>query len=149
MDILESMHIEPPAVPLAEVYAGPLRYKGFFEHPGLCHLRLFEGPTLRVAIVTEIKGNPGASITNAIEHVAEAIEETFDLPHVFAGNVWDKASILIEHWDKDSDVAAKNLDEYDVVKLGVATPSIPHFYAHPHWEYIKKEEVERLVGRAL
>jgi hypothetical protein len=52
-----------------------LRYQGFYETEGLCHVRVYEqAGRLPVAIVGALDDGPGTSTTNAIEMVAAAVQ---------------------------------------------------------------------------
>lgn len=58
---------------------------------GLCRLRVWWRE--RTIVVTELDDNPGMSITNAIEYVAEAVEATLGVQLDV-----DDAPALIEHY---------------------------------------------------
>jgi hypothetical protein len=52
-----------------------MRYQGLNGADGVCHVRVFERPgELPVVIAGNLDDNPGTTITNAIEMVAEAVK---------------------------------------------------------------------------
>lgn len=57
---------------------------------GECRLRIWFDE--RIVLVTELEDNPGASVTNAIEVIAEAVERVIDQPI--------DRFLLVEHYER-------------------------------------------------
>lgn len=61
------------------------------HQPARCRLRAWHDA--EVAVVTELADNPGMSITNAIEAVADAVSDALDV------DVSDAGYLLVEHYE--------------------------------------------------
>lgn len=99
--------------------------------PGIYWLRLYrESSGSSVAIVTEVPGNPGKSVTNAISEVADYITVSF--------RVDSERLKLYQIWPRRA--GARGGAEYRRVMLSGA---------HPEWSSVASQEVEDLVGGRL
>jgi len=101
---------------------------------GICHLRIIRGRERLLFLVSELTHNPGPSVTNAIEHIWEAILREFSS---LLGE-WETPPMLVEHY---SDEAV------------YGDPSGGHRYAEafvePHhiiWEARTPLEISLLAG---
>jgi len=71
-----------------------LHYPGFTpESWGICHLRLIPSPGGALLIASEIRHNPGPSVTNAIEGIWAAIREQI------SETVLGPRPLLVEHYN--------------------------------------------------
>lgn len=99
-----------------------LDYAGFNEHRqrGVCRVRVWLDR--RVAVVTEIDENTGPSVTNCIEHVADAVGEL--LCNAGIDNWRYFGWQLVEHYEANRIRPAT----FDVVEFGS-----PSMNVRPHW----------------
>ena len=146
---LEDLKITPAKEPMSRLFSGRFNYKGYGRQIAACHLDAYFDQDLRkVFIVTEIADNPGCSITNGAEMVADAIEEKFGLGHVF-GPSSNRACTLVEHYDAHSYPSRSNQDDYSIVEVKEEHKTgkeYYRYYAGVGWYGVDKSEVERLTG---
>lgn len=82
--------LQPPDADLVVDYPAPW----WFAEPGRCRLRIWHAE--KVALVTELDGNPGPSITNAAEQVTAAVLDVLDgLPYTIVEHY--EASLCLPH----------------------------------------------------
>lgn len=120
---------------------------GRHRNEGRCRVRLYgtvgEGPTPYLVIATDLGDeNPGPSVTNAAELVAEAVCERFSLS--------PSEVTFIEHYDgrigNTSPLRRRDgVEDYDQVLFQTDRRPL----ASPTWRPMRKHEVEALVGEAL
>ena len=156
---LEDLGLVPVAEPLNRSYSEPnFPYEGYFGRHSECAIAVFSGDMFdeacpHVVIATEVAGNPGTSVTNCIERVAEAYEKEFGLPHVFAPGAAENTGlhfVLIEHYDQNSYTSGRDGEDFSIVRFGAAAESgRGRYYSDPQWSHIDKSEVERLIGQEL
>jgi len=144
---LEDLKLEPSSKPLALIFSGKVNYKGYGRQIAACHLDAYVGPDRKVFIATEIDTNPGCSITNGIEMVADAVEEQFSLGHVF-GPTSDRTNVLVEHYDNRSYSSHPDRDDYSIMEFKGENGSYK-YYSNPGWWGVEKSEIERLIGGQL
>lgn len=65
---------------------------------GICHLRILRGDNRLLFLVSELTHNPGPSVTNAIEHIWEAIQQEF----ASQLGEWDRPPMLVEHYSDEA-----------------------------------------------
>jgi hypothetical protein len=97
-----------------------------------CRLRLYESPgRAPVAVVTELAGNPGLSVTTAAECIWRALARRLDTTRF----------TLIEHYGPESYPYPwwKEPSTYDLVTVGGDGPT---------WKRLSDVEVTRLIGTA-
>jgi hypothetical protein len=146
---LEDLKLTPAKEPMSRLYSGPLSYQGYWRQRAMCQLDAYLGLNLhKVFIVTEVNDNPGCSITNGIEMVADAIEEKFGLPHVF-GPWSDRSCILVEHYDARSYSSHPDRDDYSIIGFKAENGGNYKYYGDPDWYGVEKSEIERLIGGSL
>jgi hypothetical protein len=63
----------------ALTHNGLIKVPAALGDPSIYWLRLYSAHSSNVVVVTEVPGNPGQSVTNAIERVAEFICTSFSL----------------------------------------------------------------------
>ncbi len=128
------------------VYEGPFGYQGYFGRESKCWLRLFvaEGRNA-LAIATELRDNPGTSVTNRAEELATAVLWMAAVEHRAArdGLTW------IEHYPGDprSGEAASRKDRYSQVVFDW-DPGRRHF-TRPRWHHTSRGMVECLLGQSI
>ena len=145
---LEDLQLVPAKEPMSRLFSGRLNYKGYGRQIASCQLDAYFGLDLhKVFIVTEMSDNPGCSITNGIEMVADAIEEKFGLGHVF-GPTSDRTSILVEHYDNRSYSSRPDRDDYSIMEFKSERGSYK-YYSDPGWFGVEKSEIERLIGQSI
>ncbi len=97
-------------------------------------LRLYGQPDNAVAIVSEVRGNLGPSVTRAVSHIALALVRCFELdPH---------ALVFIEHWPCDSFLGEGGKETFDLVTLRWRESR----YGPAEWTSLNCEEVNCRVG---
>lgn len=110
-----------------------LGYSGLINPPniGIYWLRLFQVPggSSAVAIVSEVPGNPGHSVTNAISRIATYVGQHFHvaMQHLTVFEVWPKGAYGQEE------------ATYKRVVMG----------PRPDWTDSTRQQVERVVGTRL
>jgi hypothetical protein len=132
-----------------------ITYPGLHGRPAQCQIRVFDqagGDAVLVA--TDIgDANPGASVTNTIEHIATEVCRRYRL---------DPARLtVVEHYDDRRTPRAfllgrENGESFDVVTFrrmpataGDGTIAEGAMYAAPMWRRINKQQAEALVGQPL
>lgn len=116
-------------------------YAGFGGCDSWAHLRVFqEGGALPVVIVGELDDNPGTSVTNFAEELAELIAlgffpegREFVFIEFYAGQ--------IDQWREDR-TPSYSMTTFDLSAAGRGLGA-------PTWSYKEPEVVEQLVGRKL
>lgn len=94
---------------------------------GICRIERVNLPNERVVIICEqIDGNPGQSITNAIEHIAFQLCEQFEIN--------PQKLILIEHYD----TWFCNEDEWNLVEFENKPPDSA--FENPIWHPITEKD---------
>ena len=100
-------------------------------------------PTRYLAVATDLGDqNPGPSVTNAADLVAEAVCERFDLS--------PSDVTFVEHYDgRIGNTASTNrrdgVEDYDAVVFQTDRRPL----AQPTWRPMRKHQVEALVGEPL
>lgn len=103
-------------------------YKGYGVHDSFCRLEIFGLTTGRpIVVVTELDENPGTSVTNACEGIANAVYKTYIEPH---GITPDKVR-FIEHYP---DSAVKWSEVF--FKVNTDRAGVEHF-EKPEWKHVK------------
>lgn len=150
----------PYRIEHGHVEHGQTEYGQARHRTGICRLRLFV-PTRElvsarfpaVALVTEIPGQNGLSVTRGIEVIAAQVCRIHGLkPH---------NTILIEHYDdRENGSRARAAGRVNGEKFSCIVFEERHENAHlcaarafllqhPHWRPLDKEEVETLIGLPL
>ena len=97
-------------------------------------LRLFEQPEGTAAIVSEVRGNLGPSVTRAVSHIALALVRRFGLD--------PRTLLFIEHWPRDSSQGEGGRETFDLVTLRWRETH----YGPAEWTPLSCDEVARHVG---
>jgi hypothetical protein len=122
------------------VYERILPYYGSLRQRSLCWLRLFPSSGGTVVIFSEIPGNPGASVTNAIEYAALTVVEAYAIAP-------NKLTVF-EHYPLDDEGSGPGV--YDMVHLNwLPTSRGFHVVGDPEWSPVERIEVESLVNHDL
>lgn len=121
--------------------------RGPYGSEGRCMVRLFDttdaGPTPYLVIATDIgEDNPGPSVTNAAELVAESICDRFGLAP-------DQLT-FVEHYDgrignTPATRRRDGVEDFDQVTFASGGRPL----SGPNWTPIRKAEVERMIGVSL
>jgi hypothetical protein len=131
-------------VHLASDYIHP--YKDAGGHPAHCRVRIYlpeEMHDVPVVIGSELSNNPGGSITNSAEVVAEGVIRANELPTPL---VW------IEHWPKDTTEGGAETFELVVFSSYKVEERAPYlgetrsWIGEPTWKPLDRATVEVLVG---
>jgi hypothetical protein len=131
-------------VHLASDYIHP--YKDAGGHPAHCRVRIYlpeEMHDVPVVICSELSNNPGGSITNSAEVVAEGVIRANELPTPL---VW------IEHWPKDTTEGGAETFELVVFSSYKVEERAPYlgetraWIGEPTWKLLDRATVEVLVG---
>jgi|SRR5271157_681362 len=142
---LEMLGLKPAAEPMIRHMPVPaFAYESYFGQHAACGLHVFESHGRMVFIATELPKNPGTSITNRAEIVAETIEEDFGLPHVFGENPRNGNYTYVEHYPRNKRLGG--FDESFCIVTFRKVQCQPSFYAHPSWMPVGREQIERLLG---
>lgn len=109
-------------------------YKSSNRFDGICRIeRINLSDDYVVIICEQIDGNPGQSITNAVEHIAFQLCDQFNInPHKL---------ILIEHYD----TWFCDEDEWNLVKFEKIPPDSA--FENPTWHPMTKEDWRKLGFR--
>ena len=115
---------------------------------GRCRVRIFEPDDDRdapVIVLTELKGNPGQSVTNAAEGLVAA---------VLAQNRIMPPAVVIEHYEDGARGTPQDPHTFDLVlfeKLEAEEGATGTRYnaAGARWKPLDRASVEALVGRKL
>ncbi len=118
-------------------------------HGGRCRVRIYEPPAEgdhHVVVLTEIPGNTGQSVTNAIEQLAGEV--------ILANALPSTQTVVIEHYPAESHPPEK--ETFDLVTFEHANPE-PVLRAgvwkvelgEPEWKRVDRKTVETLVGQPL
>ena len=131
-----------------------MRLAADYEHPtphgGRCRVRIYapeEQEDAFVVICTELRNNPGQSVTNAAEDTAAGVV----LQHALPTN----RTVFIEHYESggrgnDHDphtfylLTFSNTDPAPMLRAGVWSVEL----GEPSWKPLTRETVEALIGRS-
>lgn len=114
----------------ARIRDGYLVFLGFVPGIwGVCHLRIVQGRKKTLYLASEIRHNPGPSVTNAIQGIWRAIQEEYRLP---------EDALLVEHY---SDTAV-----YGEKWLGNRLATVRIQCGYPSWQHITEEDLAKEVG---
>jgi hypothetical protein len=109
------------------------RFRGFHGCDGWCALEILrakDGKT--VVIATEVKDNPGTSITNVCEQLAYWVCVEFSI---------DPSQLIwIEHYGYPAPGDSKRLRSYDLVTFTILPPGHDAVFAHPKWRPMRDED---------
>lgn len=132
---------------LASAYIHPM------PHGGRCRVRIFEPSEACewdsfVVILTELRDNPGMSVTNAAEEIAAAV--------VLANALPTRRTIFVEHYEDGARGAFSDPVTFDLLTFSANAPE-PVLRAgvwkvelgEPSWKALDRSTVESLIGAAL
>ena len=114
------------------------QYLGLGTFPSVCRLRVFtveNAPT--VIIATKLPHNLGTSITNAAQDIATQAYKWLERP--------EHGIIFIEHHEKQRG----ECHAQEHFALATFKHSYGGRFSGPEWHNITKEEVGRLINKAL
>ena len=99
------------------------------REPGIFWLRMYERGADRIAVLTEVPGNPSSSVTNSISSIAHHIEKRFGVSsdHLVLFEIWPRGSVGVD------------IPNVKRVRPGRA----------PVWTDSSRAEIEALVGGPL
>lgn len=106
-------------------------FPGYWGREAQCRLRLWQRDRETVVMVTEFPGNPGTSITHAIEGLAMQICRECEL--------WPSHTRWIEHYPPGGPFR----ESFTEVTLTL-DPQVG--FTRPHWQPWSRAEVEGLIG---
>ena len=110
-------------------------YKGQWDTPSKCGLKLIKKEELTIAIVSELyEENPGTSVTYWNYKIAELLCIEY--------NISPEKLLFIEH-NPDMGSKLENYAEtFDIVKFDITNDQ----FSNPSWERISREDVEKMIG---
>lgn len=124
---------------MRQVYNGKYRFLGLHNFVSLCELKVYVHDDRREAVVIfcEIPSNPGTSVTNAAEILANVVYEK-----VLGPNINPLHVCWVEHYPEH--------DTFDLIRFNKITlPSQAHLktrYSMPEWKRGSRGEIEQLIG---
>ncbi len=119
--------------PVASVQDSYLVYPGFVPQTwGVCHLRVIAKGQGTLLVASEIRHNPGPSVTNAIEGIWSSILEKYSDEALGAN------PLLVEHYNDEAVYGEKGLGErLAMVRLQKGRTD---------WRHTTRSEIAALVG---
>lgn len=132
---------------MRQVYNGKYQFLGLHRHSSLCELKVYVHDERYEAIVIwcEIPSNPGTSVTNAAELLANVVHEK-----VLGYKFLPQFITWVEHYPQ---TASRSDATFDLVRFKHVTvpPSQAHVservhYSEPQWKRSSRAEVEKLIG---
>jgi hypothetical protein len=112
-------------------------YRGFHGCDAWCQLEIPSlGDDHIVVIVTEVKDNPGTSITNCAEHLAHWVCLEFEIEPT--------RLIWTEHYGYPSETAPQVPRTYDLVRFDILPAGRDAFFAHPAWRPMQPSDWQAL-----
>lgn len=117
-----------PQTPLELRHDVPIfEYTDHNRRRAWCHLRAYDTTNAKtLIIVTELQDNPGMSVTNAIECVAQAAVTKLNL------DPWKLT--LVEHYNAASYHDADRPETFDLVTFAHIRPVGPRMFEGPRWQ---------------
>ena len=110
-------------------------FKGEWEIPSLCGLKIAKREDLTIVLVTEFyDSNPGTSITNWNTHLAKEICQKYDIN--------PSRMMFIEHSPKMSSSLSFYKETFDRVEFTWNG----EYFSDPKWIRVGKEEVMKLFN---
>jgi hypothetical protein len=120
--------------------------------PGLYWLRFYRGSPRCVAVLTEVPGNPSASLTNAISRISGFVADRFSLrlSELTVFQIWPKGAVThpgvqrVTFTDDGEEKVPGHRDrrDPDVVQLDA-------FTGWPQWWSSTRRAIEKVVGSRL
>jgi hypothetical protein len=101
--------------------------------PARCDCTIFEDETASVVVLTELPDNPGRSVTNAIEEIANLVREKHP-------DVTRKRVTWVEHYPSESRGGEK--ETFDLVFFAENNPC-----RNPRWQPYDRPSLERRLGQ--
>ena len=115
------------------------RFTPYAKQEAICHVRIYRpGGSPPVVVITDLPGNEGVSVTNAIEQIVPELEKVFELP---TKTMW------VEHYPDRRPVGSKDgtLEEsFDEVQLMDGEDG----QVRPQWRRLDKEKFFRVLDAA-
>jgi hypothetical protein len=111
-----------------------------------CHLFVIKDAEKALVIATELKENPGMSVTNSSEALATLCAAQFTLD--------PERTTFIEHYNAERSYGAKRLavpikgnsaDNYSVVTYTWARKGLVKTASYAQWKYLTEEEYQALL----
>ena len=115
-------------------------FEGYHGYPSQCRIQIFSVTARSVVVVaSELPDNPGTSITNRAEWIANQLYERLDQPEDF---IW------IEHYPEDAyggNPDPEHTESFAIVEFDVENGKL----TRPDWTHVTKPQVEQLIHRPL
>lgn len=122
------------------------------RQPGIYWLRLYKAEGAAVAILTEVPGNPGLSVTNAVSSIASFVarESNLDLRELVLYEVWPSGGPVSSHINRVS-LTSTGQEVVPHVGPGKRQKVITgtRFTGSPEWGDATWVEVEALLGQPV
>ena len=112
-------------------------YHGHHGCEAWCQLEILPLPNGRTAVIaTEVKDNPGTSITNCAEHLAYWVCLEFEI---------DPSQLIwIEYYGYPSETAPKVPRTYDLVRFDILPAGHDAVFARPAWRPMQPSDWQAL-----
>jgi hypothetical protein len=118
--------------PVVKIQDSYLVYPGFVPQSwGVCHLRLIVNDFHTLLMTSEVRHNPGPSVTNAIEGIWSTILQTYP-PGVLGDN-----PLLVEHYNDEA--------VYGETGLGERLTLVTLQKGQTLWRHVTSSEIAGLV----
>ncbi|MCU1494509.1 MAG: hypothetical protein JWO62_2273 [Acidimicrobiaceae bacterium] len=138
--------------------AHALQHHGLIEVPlpgrpnGVYWLRLYRGEPRCVAVLTEVPGNPSASLTNAVSRISDFVARRFSLSlsELTVFEIWARGSVgdpgvkRVTFTNDGAEKAPGHRDRRDPNRVELAG-----FTGRPEWWSSTRRVVEAIVGTRL
>ncbi len=113
-------------------------YKGFHGCESKCRIRIFKTADKDIVVASELRDNPGTSITHFAEYLATRI--------IFEYDIIPERLIWIENYPARTFSGDKiERETYDFIEFKWDGEN----FSKPEWKHGSREEVESLVGMRL
>lgn len=111
--------------------------------PARCGLRIYLHPQYAVVVASELENNPGMSITNAAELLAEQVCKRFFLRPSSLVWVENYPSRVVR--GASGKILHRTEETWDLVTFTVSHEA----FSLPKWRHISRQEAEALCGQSL
>lgn len=123
---------------VTKVHEDELHFAGLHGYASQCGVHVFTGNGAPIVVLEELPDNPGASVTNFCEHIANIVRRA----HAeFFDGVHPTEIVWLEHYPRasrgvrDRETFDRIFFQWDGVK-----------YSRPRWERYTREHLEKLIG---
>ena len=110
-------------------------YKGLWDIPSMCGLKIVKKSNKTIVIATELyENNPGTSVADWNTKLAKELCTKYEID--------PKSIVFIEHTPDKETKLKFNLESFFQVKFDFENDQ----FVNPNWKQITKEEVDKLIN---